>query len=383
MKTLSTALGLVCLAAAALGVTPASAKTYVYVSNAEDGDIDGFVMDRASGALTSLGKTTAGKAVMPMTVSPNRKFLYAVVRSKPFIVVTYAVDPASGTLTQKATAPLPDSMAYVSTDATGRFLFTSSYGGDKIAVSPIDATGLVEAEALQVIPTGRKAHCIRPDSSNRFVYATNLGSDQILQFRFNAKTGKLIPNDPPLVKSPPENGPRHIVFSPDHKYIYVSHELSGKIAQFSVDRSKGTLKAIGYTASVPAESGLLPGLSPEAMAANPQAADGGDKPRVWAADLQITPNGRFLYASERTSSKIALLSVAPGTGQPTYVTNYATETQPRGIGIDPTGTYLVVSGEKSDRLSVYKINQTTGELTLLDRYPVGKGANWVEFVDLP
>ncbi|MDR3439525.1 MAG: beta-propeller fold lactonase family protein [Telmatospirillum sp.] len=383
-------LGALCLSVSAFGFTTgASAKTFVYVSNAEDGDIDGFVMNKANGVLTSLGKTKAGKLVMPMAVSPNKQFLYAAVRSQPFTVVTYAIDPASGVLTQKATAPLPDSMAYLSTDKTGRFLFSASYGGNKIAVNPINASGLVESEAIQVIPTGENAHCIRPDRSNKFVYATNLGSSQILQFRFDAKTGALTPNEPPLIKSRPDNGPRHIVFSPDGKYLYVIHELSGNIAQFSIDKAKGTLTEIGYTGSVPPDSGLLPGLAREAMpatatsGANTKPADGDEKPRIWAADLQITPNGKFLYASERTGSKIALLSIAPATGKPTYVTNYPTETQPRGIRIDPTGKYLVASGEKSDRVSVYKINQADGRLTPVGRYPVGKDANWVEIVDLP
>ena len=100
---------------------------------------------------------------MPMAVSPSKKHLYAVVRSQPVRVLTFAIDPATGALTQKASAPLPDSMPYVSTDHTGRFLFTASYGGDKIAVSPIGENGLVEAEAIQVIPTGRNAHSILPD----------------------------------------------------------------------------------------------------------------------------------------------------------------------------------------------------------------------------
>ncbi len=152
------------LAAAFFFVTGAAsmsvAKTFVYVSNAQDGNIDAYIMDTSNGALTPIGKTDAAKLVMPMAVSPNKKTLYAVIRSQPVRVLSYAIDPANGKLTQKASAPLPDSMPYVSTDRTGRFLFTASYGGDKIAVSPIGETGLVEAEAIQVIPTGRNAHSI-------------------------------------------------------------------------------------------------------------------------------------------------------------------------------------------------------------------------------
>jgi 6-phosphogluconolactonase len=77
-----------------------------------------------------------------------------------------------------------------------------------------------------------------------------------------------------------------------------------------------------------------------------------------------------------------LFTVAPGTGKLAYVTNFATEAQPRGIRIDPTGQYLVASGEKSDRVSVYKIDQSTGKLSEPTRHPVGNGANWVEIVEL-
>jgi 6-phosphogluconolactonase len=109
-----------------IGVTSMSAaKTFVYVSNAQEGNIDAYIMDTSTGALTPIGKAEAAKMVMPMTVNPNKKYLYAVVRSQPLRVLTYAIDPATGALTQKASAPLPDSMPYVSTDHTGRYLFTA------------------------------------------------------------------------------------------------------------------------------------------------------------------------------------------------------------------------------------------------------------------
>src|SRR5215216_6382838 len=109
-----------------VGVTSMSeAKTFVYVSNAQDGNIDVYMMDTSTGALTPIGKAEAAKLVMPMTVSPSKKHLYAVIRSQPTRVLTYAIDPATGALTQKASAPLPDSMPYVSTDHTGRYLFTA------------------------------------------------------------------------------------------------------------------------------------------------------------------------------------------------------------------------------------------------------------------
>jgi 6-phosphogluconolactonase len=87
----------------------AAVKTFVYVSNAQDGNIDAYTMDASTGLLAPIGKAETGKLVMPMAVSPDKKHLYAMVRSQPPRVLTYAIDPTNGALTQKASAPLPDS----------------------------------------------------------------------------------------------------------------------------------------------------------------------------------------------------------------------------------------------------------------------------------
>src|SRR5262245_66350640 len=110
-------------------------------------------------------------------------------------------------------------MPYVSTDQTGRFLFTASYGGDKLAVSPISENGLVESEAIQVIPTGRNAHSIVPDRTNKFIYAATLGANQVLQFTLDSKTGKLTPNEPAAVSPEAGHGPRHMVVYPDNEAL--------------------------------------------------------------------------------------------------------------------------------------------------------------------
>ena len=370
-----------------IGVPSVSAAaTFVYVSDADDATIDAYTMDVRTGALTSIGKTEAGKTVMPLAVAPNKKFLYAVVRSQPTRVLTYAIDGSTGALTQMATAPLPDSMAYVSTDRSGRFLFTASYGGDKVAVSPIGADGLVTAEAIQVLPTGRNAHSILVDHTNRFAYSANLGANQVLQFAFDATTGKLTPLDPLAVKPERGHGPRHMAFSPDNKFLYVLNELSGHVTQYAIDGVKGTLKLIDSVPSVPPELGMKWGQPQPPVGATPAAPAAEPKPDekqpIWAADLRLTPNGKFLYTTERNTDRIALFTVAPLTGRLTYVTNFATERQPRGINVDPSGQYLVASGEKSDRLSVYRIDQASGKLGDPTHYPVGKGANWIEIVEV-
>ena len=256
------------------------AATFVYVSDAVDATIDAYVMDAKTGTLTSIGKAEAGKTVMPMAVAPDKRFLYAVVRSQPMRVLTYAIDGKSGALTQKATAPLPDSMPYVSTDRGGRFLFTASYGGDKVAVSPIDEDGLVTAEPIQVLPTGRNAHSILVDRTNRFVYSAILGANEVMQFAFDANSGKLAPLDPPAVKLEPGHGPRHLALSGDNKFLYVLNELSGYVAQYAIDGANGTLKLIASVPSVPPELGMKwgqPQVPAGAAAAAPATRPGGRK----------------------------------------------------------------------------------------------------------
>ena len=331
----------------------AQAKSVVYVSNAEDGTIGLYALDPDKGSLTPQGVVEAGAAPMPMAVSPDRHFLYVAMRKEPFRVISFAIGQDGG-LTKKDETPLPDNMAYIATDRSGRWLFGASYFGDKVSVSP---TG---AEASQLLATGRNAHSILADPTNRFVFAANLGADQILQYRFDADSGKLSENDPALIKTESGEGPRHMVFSPDGRFLYVLGELKGDVLQFAIDPKTGTLRQTATAPSIPSES--VPA-------------------KIWAADLKITPDGRFLYASERTASRIALLSLEGNT--PRLISTIPTEIQPRGIALSPSGHFLVASGEKSDQISLYRIDEKTGALTRTARAPGGKGANWVEIIELP
>src|SRR5579864_3774927 len=166
--------------------TPALAGTFVYVSNADDGDIGAYTM-QADGTLAPGARTPAAKVVMPMAVSPDRRFLYAAARSKPYSVYVYSIDSGSGALKSLGSSPLAESFPYISLDRTGRFLFGASYGGHVVSVNAVGADGRVSAEPLQVIPTGRNAHSIRIDETNRYVYVPTLGSDEVFQFTFDVK----------------------------------------------------------------------------------------------------------------------------------------------------------------------------------------------------
>ena len=151
---------------------------------------------------------------MPMTVSPDRKLLYAASRSKPFTVHTYAIDSATGALKPLSTAPLVESFPYIALDRTGRYLLAASYGANLVTVNAVGPDGRVNGEALQVIPTARNAHSIITDNTNRFVYVPHLGTDQIFQFVLDPQTGRLTVEHP--ARGADEGGDRA---APHHRLV--------------------------------------------------------------------------------------------------------------------------------------------------------------------
>ncbi len=358
----------------------AAAATFVYVSNAEDGDIAAYRMNPATGELQLGARAAAGKLVMPMAVSPDRRYLYAALRAKPFTVLTYAIDPSTGALKQVSSSPLAESFPYISLDRTGRYLFGASYGAHLVSVNAVGSDGRVSAEPLQVIPIGRNAHSIQVDATNRFAYVPSLGNDQIFQFVFDEKSGRLASNTPAVALLKAMTGPRHFVISRDNKYLYALGELTGTVTTFAIDNKTGLLTEVSTAGGVPPEAQLVPGAPRGAV-----GAPGGPPPRnvekdIWAADIHMTPNGKFLYISERTGSTLNAFSVDEQSGKLSYVGNTATEKQPRGFTIDSGGKFLVATGEQSPTISVYAIDQGNGALRLAGKYPTGKGANWVEIV---
>jgi len=354
--------GAAALLAAIMGTMPATAKTIVYVSNADSREISVLELDAASKQLKPVETVAVSGTAMPMAISPDRRHLYVSLRSQPFSVSSFAIDQQSGKLDLLSTVPLPDNMAYVATDRTGRFLLSASYTGHKIAINPIGPQGFALAEPVQVVETRKHAHAILTDRSNRHVFATNLGGDILLQYRFDAMTGKVTPNDPPFVETKPGAGPRHFVFHPNDRFVYLVNELDGTLDAHRFDAAKGVMSKLGSVSIVP------PGFSGGAPA---------------SAEIRITPDGRFLYASERTSNTIAAFKVDSESGALAPAGNFATETQPRGFNIDPRGHFLVAAGQKSNSATLYGIDPETGALKELQRVTLGKNPNWVEIVDLP
>lgn len=331
----------------------------VYVSNAESGDISVLHIDPLRGTLAPIQRVEVGGEVMPMALSPDRRRLYAARRSEPREALSFEIDPKSGELDAIGHAALPHSMASIATDRGGRFLLSASYGGNQIAVSPIDANGVVQA-ARQVLPTDPKAHAIHADPSNRFVFATSLGGGVVMQFRFDAATGELTPNTPPTFAPHASASPRHFVFSADARFVYLLNELDAAIDVLAFDETTGTLRTVQTIGSLP------PRFSGE----------------PWASDLHLTPDGRFLYSSERRSSTLAVFHVDAASGELRLVGHVPTEDQPRGFNVTPDGRFLVAAGQRSNRLRLYAIDPHAGSLSDCGDSPAGRGPNWVESIML-
>ncbi len=337
--------------------------TVVYVSCAESREIYVLSLDGGDGTVRLVQRVPVTGTVMPLAISPSRRFLYASLRSLPFSVSTFGIDQATGMLGHLSTVPLPDNMAYLSSDRTGRFLFGASYSGDKISINPIGQGGLVEPVPAQVISTPPHPHSIIVDLSNRYLFVPSLGGDAILQFRFDEATGLATPNAPPAVGTKEGAGPRHLMFHPHVRFAYGTNELDATVNAYRLDAAAGTLTLIDTISVLPSE---FEGRAPFA-----------------AADLHITPDGRFLYASERASHTLAGFAIDPASGALVSIGHFPTEQQPRGFNIDPRGRYLLAVGQMSNSMTGYTINPETGALTPQLRVGTGGNPNWVEIFDIP
>ncbi|MET0705553.1 MAG: lactonase family protein [Tardiphaga sp.] len=358
-------LRLVVIAAAGVLMSSAHAASVVYVGNADSQDITVFEL-KPGGELTAIetvavpGPAKPGGS-LPLAVSPEKHRLFVGLRNEPYSAVAFDIDAKTGRLKLAGSGPLADSMAYLAVDRTGRFLLGASYGGHKVTVNAIGPNGGIAA-AQQVVATEPNAHAIIVDPTNRYVLHTSLGGDVVYQQKFDAAKGTLSPNDPPTVSVKAKGGPRHLVFSPDGKFVYLLNELDAAIYVFPWDAATGTMKKETQVAS-----------------ALPKGFEG----KPWAADIHLTPDGKYLYASERTSSTLAAFAVDPTSGALTPIGSYPTEKQPRGFAIGASGGVLLAVGQQSHSLTSYAIDRSSGKLTALKQYPTGKNPNWVEIVDLP
>lgn len=337
----------------------AKSRTMVYISSADSREIHVLELNLADGSLKLVEKKPVSGTVMPLAVSPNHKYLYASLRSEPYSVGIFEINQENGSLLFKHIGPLADNMANISVDKTGQYLFGASYNGNKISVNAITTDGLVSSKPIMVLSTGKNAHAIITDPSNAYLFVSALGADCIFQYFFDSLTGEIKPNIPSAVYTKKNAGPRHLAFHPERNFLYAVNELDGTVTTYTLSKS-GTLKLRYSTSVMPSDVIRKP----------------------WASDIHLTPDGKFLYTAERTSSTITAFRVSKRSGRLKLIGHYPTENQPRSFNIDPDGRFLLAVGQKSNGLSTYKINEKSGKLIFLSHLEVGKNPNWIEIIKL-
>jgi 6-phosphogluconolactonase len=341
---------------------PAKSKYLVYVgtyTQKQSKGIYAYRFDAAADRLTSLG--LAAESVNPsfLAVDPSRRFLYAVNEISQYQgrssggVSAFAIAPGTGKLTFLNEVPSGGAgPCHLAVDKTGRYVLVANYDGGSLAVFPIlkdgrlgEASAFVQHSGASVNPQrqeGPHAHSIYLSSDNRFAISADLGLDEVFIYRFDAKKGTLAPNNPAFAIVSSGAGPRHFAFHPSGKFGYVIDELQSTITPFSYNPASGALDVLQPVSTLPQ----------------------GFKGENAAAEVEVHPSGKFLYASNRGLDSIAVFAINARKGTLTPLGQVPTLGKtPRNFAIDPTGAYLFVANQDSDNIVQFRIDPSAGLLT--------------------
>lgn len=331
------------------GTTAASAGKGIFTS----------VLDVERGLLTEPQLTV--EAVRPGIVAlhPAGTHLYSIGRPAGYTgpragsVCAFRLDRATGSLTllnvQESGGVGP---CYLQVDSGGRNILVCHYMSGNCGVLPIAEDGSLQPLSCVVQHTGSSVHPRRQtdphphaiilDAAERYVLVPDLGLDQVLIYKFDPDAGMLTPNDQPFAAVEPGGGPRHIARHPVEPYVYVNLELTSEVTAFRYDAEHGILTAIQTLSTLP--DGYT------RMNAN--------------AGICPTPDGRFLYVTNRGHNSIAQFAVDPATGKLTSLGFESTRGDvPQTIAMDPSGRCVVVTDRRAGHAAVFRVDRETGLLS--------------------
>lgn len=303
-----------------------------------------YAVDVATGAVAPKGELATPKlSSIYLRPSPDRKTLYAAA---PDRLLAFSVG-ADGALTKQADAPSAGGPCYVDVHPSGRWVTTANYGAGKTLVYPVAADGAIGDAKAQV--TGGQTHSARFHPDGKSVFALSVAGRQVLRIPVEGDAA-------PTTLSFPDLGPRHIAFSPRGDFAYVVHERPIRVSSL---RAGKELEVVG----------TWPALEPGAP----------EKKELAAAEIAVTPSGRFVYASVRDFSKdgglngLAVYAADPESGSLRWIEFVPSGgVSPRGFLIDPSGAWLFVLNEIPGTLRTFRIAPETGRLTPVgDAVPVG------------
>lgn len=338
---------------------PPEGTFWVFVT--ADQGVSTWSMEPATGELTFERALPIGAAVGPLAADPQRHALFVGVTGAQR-ADAFSIDPVTAELAPLGQADLGLDPVYLSTDRTGRHLLTTTFGGDELAIFPIGMDGSLGGPETQRLGTPNEPHSIIVDATNQWVVVPHRTPDLIGQYALDPSTGTVAANAVPQAMAPAGAGPRHLVFHPDGGYAYVADEFSDTVSTYAFDAGTGQLAHLASQSTLP---------------------DGFPGDGNTCADVHITPDGRFVYVSNRGHDSLAMFAVDPSTGLLTALGQVPTEPRPREFEVSPRGRYVFAAGQDSGRVASYGVDPTSGMLTPGPVYDVGPNPLWVLAIELP
>lgn len=315
--------------------------------------------DRRSGRISPHGVVEGVEEPSFLIAGRDRKFVYSVNETleyngqKSGSVSSFVLERQTGSLRFINKQPsMGGAPCHLTMSRDGKFVLVANYLGGNVAVLPVNKDGSL-APAVDVDQhsgsgpnkdrqDAAHAHSVILDANGRFAFANDLGVDRIFIYEFDPKAGRLTPNrDQSYYQTKPGAGPRHFKFHPSGKYALVINELDMTISSLAYEPGKGTLKELQTVSTVPS------GFSGENT----------------CADLHITPDGAFVYGSNRGHDSLAGFRFDTSTGRMESIGHTSTGGKtPRNFTIDPAGRFILVANQRSDSIVPFEIEKKTGRL---------------------
>lgn len=322
-----------------------------YSSEGKPNGIHVYRFNTQSGEFEQAQPVTELRNASYLAISQDRKNVYAVSEGGPGSVNAYTFDPVSGALSFMNSVPA-QGPCYVSVDDSKKVAFSGNYGGGNALAIPLQADGsLVESSVQNVQHEGSSVnkqrqskphvHAVVLSPDGEYLLVPDLGTDKVYQYQIDAAQKDILqPADEPFMAVEPGGGPRHLTFHPNGKYAYLVLEMEGAV--MALDYRKGKLKA-KQTISM---------LAPDF------------KGSFSGADIHVSPDGKFLYASNRgDANEIAIYSIGKK-GTLTMVGRQSVLGKtPRNFAIDPTGNYLLAANQDTAEVIIFRRDPDSGLLT--------------------
>ncbi len=312
--------------------------------------------------------------VSNMCVNDAKNILYTtseMMTTEESLITVFQIEPISGQLEKiqeiEVKGILP---CWVSLDKKGEYLFTANYESGNYSMFPVNADGTLSALSYQFESkmSGKgfienrqdkpHPHSMITDGQNKFIFAADLAVDRIYRFKLDSDKDCL--EEDGFIQLNKGSGPRSLGFHSSGKYFYVACELSCVLAAYKYDAQSGEIEHINSCPMIPA-SFTEDNIS---------------------AELQIHPDGKFIYVTNRGHDSISCFTVDEITGELSMNYNIPTGGKtPRSFRIDSKGDFLFLANQHGDNLRVFEINRSTGQLNEIQRTHVNSvvAINSIEF----